>query len=178
MSRQRVLVSGKAAGPFGDALSEYEIVRLSELDHAGVLALGDHVRAIVAAGDFAIPRAVLESLPKLGLVACLGTGYERMDLDYLHGRGIALTHAPGLNRRDVAEFAVGAASTPIPHRRLRPVRPQRPLGAPRGDPASPRAPRPARGRGRDGHDRRDLAQTAAAAPVAPSDASAVPKPIG
>jgi len=103
MSRQRVLVSGKAAGPFGDALSEYEIVRLWELDHAGVLALGDHVRAIVAAGDFAIPRAVLESLPKLGLVACLGTGYERMDLDYLHGRGIALTHAPGLNRRDVAD---------------------------------------------------------------------------
>ena len=67
---------------------------------------GPSIRAIVADGSLPIAHSLLQDLPGLSLVACVGSGFEAMDLAYLKARGVAVTHAPGLNSGDVADFAV------------------------------------------------------------------------
>jgi lactate dehydrogenase-like 2-hydroxyacid dehydrogenase len=65
------------------------------------------VRAIVHAGDIVLPPATLESLPKVGLIACVGAGYDGVDVAWCRARGIEVTNAAGLNAADVADLAIG-----------------------------------------------------------------------
>jgi lactate dehydrogenase-like 2-hydroxyacid dehydrogenase len=73
--------------------------------------LGDaeraEVRAIAHAGDIPLPADFLESLPNLGLIACVGAGYDGVDVAWCRARGIEVTHAAGLNADDVADQAIG-----------------------------------------------------------------------
>jgi lactate dehydrogenase-like 2-hydroxyacid dehydrogenase len=46
-------------------------------------------------------------LPSLGLVCCLGSGYEGVDLAAARARGVAVAHSPGANAAAVAEVAMG-----------------------------------------------------------------------
>jgi len=111
VSRPRILLAAENAARFGDALQdEFDVVRLWTLNSdAEVRTQACDVRAVVASGNMPIRRTVLEALPNLGLVACVGSGYEQIDMMYLRGRCVPVTHAPGLNSRDVAEFAVAGA---------------------------------------------------------------------
>ena len=65
------------------------------------------VRAIVHGGEFVLERGFLESLPSLGLIACVSVGYDGVDVPWCRARGIEVTHARGLNAEDVADHAVG-----------------------------------------------------------------------
>lgn len=65
------------------------------------------VRAIVHAGDIVLPAKILESLPNVGLIACVGAGYDGVDVAWCRARGIEVTHAAGLNAADVADHAIG-----------------------------------------------------------------------
>jgi hydroxypyruvate reductase len=49
---------------------------------------------------------LIDSLPRLKLVACFSTGYTGIDLAHLRRRGIALTTAGGVNAHDVADHAL------------------------------------------------------------------------
>jgi lactate dehydrogenase-like 2-hydroxyacid dehydrogenase len=73
--------------------------------------LGDgeraEVRAMAHAGDIPLSADFLESLPKLGLIACVGAGYDGVDVAWCRARGIEVTHAAGLNADDVADHAIG-----------------------------------------------------------------------
>lgn len=73
------------------------------------LAEGDkaRVRVIVHAGEVPLEPAFLESLPTLGLIACVSVGYDGVDVPWCRARGIEVTHADGLNAEDVADHAVG-----------------------------------------------------------------------
>jgi len=73
------------------------------------LAEGDRgrVRVIVHAGEVVLEPAFLESLPALGLIACVSVGYDGVDVPWCRARGIEVTHADGLNAEDVADHAVG-----------------------------------------------------------------------
>jgi hydroxypyruvate reductase len=62
------------------------------------------VRAYVAPGSAS--AAITDALPNLGLVACLGSGYDGIDVSGLRRRGVAVTHAPGANAASVAEHAM------------------------------------------------------------------------
>jgi lactate dehydrogenase-like 2-hydroxyacid dehydrogenase len=73
---------------------------LADADRAGI-------RAIVHAGDVLLPREQVEALPALGLVACVGAGYDGVDVPWCRARGIEVTNAAGLNAGDVADHAIG-----------------------------------------------------------------------
>jgi hydroxypyruvate reductase len=75
-------------------------------DQAALLAqAAGHARAVYTNGSSWIP-ALLDSLPKLELIACSSTGYDEFDLDLLKRRGIRLTHSPDLTSTDVADLAM------------------------------------------------------------------------
>lgn len=65
------------------------------------------IRALVVAGEFPLDKALIESLPNLGLIACFTSGYDGIDVDWARGRGLEVTHAPAVNHEDVADHALG-----------------------------------------------------------------------
>ena len=65
------------------------------------------VRSIVHAGEVALTPQFLETLPNLGLIACVSVGYDGIDVGWCRARGIEVTHANGLNAEDVADHAMG-----------------------------------------------------------------------
>src|SRR5512134_101339 len=68
-------------------------------------AAADSVEVIVSGGD-PLDKRLVESLPRLQLVACFTTGYAGIDLRHLRARGVALTTAAGVNAHDVADHAI------------------------------------------------------------------------
>ncbi len=83
-------------------------IRLGSVLDGDLSALKDEqadVRAIITAGNKPLPES-LWTLPNIGLVALIGSGFEAIDVDALNARGIALTHGPGMNADDVATHAV------------------------------------------------------------------------
>jgi lactate dehydrogenase-like 2-hydroxyacid dehydrogenase len=64
------------------------------------------VGAIVTIGPVPLPEALLDAAPKLGLVVCLGAGYESHDPAELARRGIRLVNGGSANCDDVAELAL------------------------------------------------------------------------
>jgi lactate dehydrogenase-like 2-hydroxyacid dehydrogenase len=65
------------------------------------------VRAIAHAGDIVLPRELIAALPGLGLISCVGAGYDGVDVAWCRERGIEVTNAAGLNADDVADHAIG-----------------------------------------------------------------------
>jgi lactate dehydrogenase-like 2-hydroxyacid dehydrogenase len=65
------------------------------------------IGALVVAGEFPVDRALAESLPKLGLIACFTAGYDGVDLAWASERGLKVSHSPGVNHEDVADQAIG-----------------------------------------------------------------------
>ena len=65
------------------------------------------IGALVVAGEFPIDRALAESLPRLGLIACFTAGYDGVDLAWASERGLKVSHSPGVNHDDVADHAMG-----------------------------------------------------------------------
>ena len=64
-------------------------------------------RVLITLGSLRTDAALMEALPKLGLIACYGTGFEGVDLAAARARGIVVTHAGDTNSTAVAEFAMG-----------------------------------------------------------------------
>src|SRR3546814_17392378 len=62
---------------------------------------------IVHAGEVVLTPDFLESLPGLGLIACVSVGYDGVDVGWCRARGVEVTHAKGLNADDVADHALG-----------------------------------------------------------------------
>lgn len=75
-------------------------------DHPPIEAQGQ-IQAMVVAGEFPIDKALVERLPKLGLIACFTTGYDGVDLAWARERGLKVTHSPAVNHEDVADHAMG-----------------------------------------------------------------------
>ncbi len=65
------------------------------------------IQALVVAGEFPVDKVLAESLPKLGLIACLTAGYDGVDLAWAAARGLMVSHSPGVNGDDVADHAMG-----------------------------------------------------------------------
>ncbi len=84
--------------------SAYDVYRFWE----GPPLEAEHdIRALVVAGEFPLDKHLIESLPNLQLIACFTSGYDRIDVAWCRARGLAVTHAPGVNHEDVADHAIG-----------------------------------------------------------------------
>ena len=104
-SRPSVLIMQRHLGPVTGFLESFcTVYRLWE--GPPIEAQAD-VRAIVVAGEFALDKDLIERLPNLTHVACFTAGYDGIDVDWCHARGLTVTHAPGVNHEDVADHAVG-----------------------------------------------------------------------
>ena len=64
------------------------------------------VRAVVTTGGTGAARKLLRALPAVELVACVGVGFDAIDLDYAREHGIAVTTTPGVLDRCVADTAL------------------------------------------------------------------------
>ncbi|HKY82401.1 MAG TPA: 2-hydroxyacid dehydrogenase [Sphingobium sp.] len=67
---------------------------------------GRDIRAVITAGGAPMEEAVWD-LPNLGLIACLGAGYDGIDVERARARGIQVTTGRGVNDEDVADMAIG-----------------------------------------------------------------------
>jgi len=65
------------------------------------------VRAIATFGSVKISGAGMDLLPALGLISCLGSGYEGTALPDARARNITVTHSPNANAAAVADVAIG-----------------------------------------------------------------------
>lgn len=77
------------------------------------------VNAVVTTSMVRIDRALMELLPRLEIICCLGTGYDRVDMDTAHARDIVVTHSPAANAPAVAEMALALLLSVT--RRIRPL---------------------------------------------------------
>ena len=69
--------------------------------------LAARVRGIARGGHFPIDAALIESLPKLEIVANFGVGYDGIDLATCAARGIVVTNTPDVLTEEVADTALG-----------------------------------------------------------------------
>ncbi len=67
----------------------------------------EFIRVLVVAGEFPVDKALAESLPNLGLIACFTAGYDGVDLSWARDRGLQVSHSPGVNHEDAADHAMG-----------------------------------------------------------------------
>ncbi|MBP1853361.1 NAD(P)-dependent oxidoreductase [Rhizobium halophytocola] len=78
---------------------------------AGIQSLSPDARAkievLVTNGMIGADRTVIEALPKLKLIACVGTGYEAIDVEAARDNGVLVTSAAGANAPAVADHAMG-----------------------------------------------------------------------
>ncbi|MDO9708280.1 2-hydroxyacid dehydrogenase [Paracraurococcus lichenis] len=75
------------------------------------------IRAIVTKGEIGASAALMERLPKLGLVACYGVGIDAIDRGWCAAHGIPVTNTPDVLTEDVADMAFAlllAAAREIP----------------------------------------------------------------
>src|SRR5690349_14011264 len=105
MSRPAILIMQPHLEPLvGFLEGSYDVFRFS--DGPPTEAAGA-IRAMVVAGEFPLDKALVESLPNLGLIACFTSGYDGIDVAWCRERGLPVTHAPAVNHEDVADHALG-----------------------------------------------------------------------
>lgn len=103
--RPAVLIMQRHLAPLSAFLeSAYDVYRFWE---GPPVEAAQDIRALVVAGEFELDKGLIERLPNLSLIACFTAGYEGIDVDWCRARGLAVTHAPGVNHEDVADHAIG-----------------------------------------------------------------------
>jgi len=100
-----VLLSGHALGAFEKRLHEEGWRTVGP----GEVAMADlaQVRALAHASILPLRQADLEAMPNLGLIHCMGAGYETVDVPWCRARGIEVTNAGDANAELVADYALG-----------------------------------------------------------------------
>jgi len=66
----------------------------SRLAAHALYALPEEAEVLVSTFDYRVPREMIESMPHLRLIANFGAGYNNIDLEACHERGIRVTNTP------------------------------------------------------------------------------------
>ena len=104
-ARPALLIMQRHLAPLTAFLeSQYDVYRFWE---GPPVEAAQDIGALVVAGEFPLDKPLIESLPNLKLIACFTSGYDRIDVPWCRARGLAVTHAPGINHEDVADHAIG-----------------------------------------------------------------------
>lgn len=69
------------------------------------LAKDCHIISIFVTSQ--VSKSTLEQLPQLKFIACRSTGYDNLDLNAMHKRGIMAANVPSYGENTVAEYAFG-----------------------------------------------------------------------
>lgn len=68
--------------------------------------VGSSLRAVITNGSVGLSAAEIEAFPKLEIICCQGAGYENIDRNAAHRKGIVVTYGPGTNSECVADHAI------------------------------------------------------------------------
>jgi len=71
--------------------------------------IAPNIRAIATRGEIGASAELMNSLPKLEIVACYGVGTDAIDLEFARQKGIKVTNTPDVLTGDVADMALGLA---------------------------------------------------------------------
>jgi len=90
---------------------EYDVHKLwLAEDPEGLLAgVSPRVRGVVTVGSIGLVPGLIESLPKLEIVACFGTPHGTVDLAVANAHGVVVTNTPDSITEAVADLAMGLA---------------------------------------------------------------------
>ena len=91
----------------GRLADHYAALQLERPEPNAIPLQARETRALITLGSLKTDAALMDALPKLGLIACFGTGFEGVDLSAARARGIVVSHAGNTNSTAVAEFAMG-----------------------------------------------------------------------
>lgn len=69
--------------------------------------VADTARGIAVYALHGCPANVIEALPRLEIIACMGIGVDRIDLACAKARGIHVTNTPDVVTEDTADIALG-----------------------------------------------------------------------
>jgi lactate dehydrogenase-like 2-hydroxyacid dehydrogenase len=88
--------------------AEYGLIRSQPKDPLGSVTASarQHIQVLLTNGSIDGTTELMCALPNLGLICCLGSGYEKIDIGVARERGIQVTHSPGANASSVADMAV------------------------------------------------------------------------
>ncbi|MES2072864.1 MAG: 2-hydroxyacid dehydrogenase [Pseudomonadota bacterium] len=105
---QVLLLIGMQAAFITDLQRAYEVSQLQQASAIRQLPRQqlERIQAVVTNGSTGLSAAQMDLLPRLKLVCSYGAGYENIDLAAARLRGIAVTHAPGVNNATVADHAL------------------------------------------------------------------------
>ncbi len=109
MSRPTVLRVPPLSPQLHDAVGDrYDALDLPDEDRTAFLAEhGAEVVAIVCTNTGQVPADLIAALPRLGVIANHGVGYDNIDVAACLERGILVSHTPGVLDDAVAETALG-----------------------------------------------------------------------
>lgn len=109
MTPAKVLVPGPAGDLVLEACRGLDLVLPWQApDGDDVLGrLGSEVVAIANPGEGVVDEALMDALPRLGLIAHFGVGYDSIDVGAAAERGIVVTNVGGANEEEVADTALG-----------------------------------------------------------------------
>jgi lactate dehydrogenase-like 2-hydroxyacid dehydrogenase len=86
----------------------YELLGPMERPTPDALPAGaEAARVLLTVGGWRTGADLMKALPRLGLVACYGTGIEGVDQAHAKAQGVLLSNAADANAAAVAEFAMG-----------------------------------------------------------------------
>ncbi|WP_162950308.1 2-hydroxyacid dehydrogenase [Rhizobium jaguaris] len=105
MTTKKVLIVHEQIGFVADRLpATFDVLKAWE---PLTPAERDSVTAMVVSGDIQLQNTYLSEFPNVGLIACLTSGYDGVDVSFAADRGIKVTRAVEVNHEDVADHAMG-----------------------------------------------------------------------
>lgn len=108
MRQEIVVIGGLADWMLAELQSQYRVHDLAAAaDRASALALASEATAAVTTGAVGIDAETVRQLPRLGMLACFGAGYDKVDRVALGQRGIHMSNTPGVVATCVADHAMG-----------------------------------------------------------------------
>lgn len=81
----------------------FNVVPRSELDR-----YRDRIKGIVTTGGIAVNAELIDKLPALNVISTRGVGFDHIDLEAAHKRGIVVSNTPGVLTDCVADLAFGS----------------------------------------------------------------------
>lgn len=107
--KQELLITGPMYPPTLAELEQtYNAHRLwSAPDRDALIAsLADRVTAVASSNPLGVDAATIAKLPKLGVIAHFGVGYDTVDVNAAKARKIPITNTPDVLTEEVADLAL------------------------------------------------------------------------
>ena len=102
-----ILVAGKFSDHAARRINDtFEMVHVAAADASAITPeIAARVRGIAAFGG--VNAALIDSLPKLEIIASFGVGYDSVDAAHAAGKGVMVTNTPDVLTEEVADTALG-----------------------------------------------------------------------